>query len=269
MNSIYIGHGAPLNAIWQTPYRNNLVNFAKDHEKPEAIVVVSAHFERNIPLQITSSERPGIIYDYYGFPEEMYELQYDSPGNPKLAKQLASYLQKAGRAPSLNPHQGLDHGAWIPLSIMYPDANIPIIQLSIPIPRNPEEVFKIGQIVAPLRDQGIMFMGSGNLVHNLPHTFSRMQAFGKGLDGFREMPVENWAMDFDASLKEHLDDHKIDQLLYARNNLEYFHAAAPTTEHFDPLYFVLGTMSDDEGVSYIHEGFEGGSISMRSFVSQN
>ena len=268
MKSLYIGHGAPLNAIWQTDYRRNLEDFGKNVQKPDAIVVVSAHFERNIPLQITSSDKPGIIYDYYGFPEEMYQLQYEAPGSPELAKKLARSLEESGRDPVLNPNQGLDHGAWIPLKIMYPEADIPVLQLSIPIPRGPEELYKIGQVLAPFREDGVMFMGSGNLVHNLRHAFSKMAEFGQGLDGFKKMPTEQWAIDIDDWLKENLDERNTDEILKAPQKIDNFKAAAPTTEHFDPLYFVLGTMNGNEGISYIHEGFEGGSISMRSFVSE-
>ncbi len=268
MSSIYVGHGAPLNAVWDTQYRQHLSAFGKT-DRPEAVVVVSAHFEQHIPLQITSAEKPGIIYDYYGFPEEMYQLTYDAPGSPHLAGRLAQLLEQSGRTPMLNADQGLDHGAWIPLKIMYPEVDIPVLQLSIPIPRDPLELYRIGQAVAPLRQEGVMFMGSGNLVHNLRHTFSRMAAHGQGIDGFATMPIEQWAVDVDDWVKEHLDDGNTEMLLASPQKLENFRAAAPTTEHYDPLYFVLGTMSPSEGVSYIHEGFEGGSISMRSFVSQS
>lgn len=230
--------------------------------------MVSAHFERNIPLQITSAKQPGIVYDYYGFPDEMYQLEYNAPGDPQLAKKLAALLEASGRTPTLNPNQGLDHGAWIPLKIMYPEADIPIIQLSIPVPRDPEELYRIGQVVAPLREEGVVFMGSGNLVHNLPHTFNQMRKFGRGLDGFTQMPLESWAVDVDRWLQEQLDDRNTEMILQAPQQLDNFRTAAPTTEHFDPLYFVLGTMNSSEGVTYIHEGFEGGSISMRSFVSE-
>lgn len=268
VNSIYIGHGAPLNAMWETSYSRNLEQFASNHSRPSAIVVVSAHFERDVPLQITSADRPGIIYDYYGFPEEMYELEYDAPGDPKLATSLANTLSDAGRNPTLNSNQGLDHGAWIPLRIMYPKADVPILQLSIPVPRNPKELYRIGQELSSYRENDVMFMGSGNLVHNLPHAFSKVQQFGHGIDGFKEMPTEDWAVEVDNWLKEKLDDRATEDLLNASHQIENFHFAAPTTEHFDPLYFFLGTMSDREGINYIHEGFEGGSISMRSFASE-
>jgi len=269
VESIYIGHGAPLNAIWDTKYRDHIQQFAQQTDLPEAIVVVSAHFERHLPLQITSASRPGIVYDYYGFPEEMYQLQYDPPGDPNLAKTLAASLEKIGLNPQLNPKQGLDHGAWVPLKVMYPDATIPILQISIPIPRGPEDLYRIGQQLRSFRDQGIMFMGSGNLIHNLPHALSKLNQSGLGINAFTQLPAEQWAVEIDQWLKTQLDTQQYQLLLRASQELEHFKAAAPTTEHFDPLYFILGTMTDSEGISYIHEGFEGGSISMRSFSAQS
>lgn len=266
--SVYIGHGAPLNILWQTEYRNNLEKFSKAYQQPSAILVVSAHFERNIPLQITSSPHPSIIYDYFGFPEEMYQLQYPAKGNPDLAKQVAQTLNGLSMETHLNSDQGLDHGAWIPLKIMYPDADIPILQLSIPIPRKPEDLYRIGQSLRKFKDQGVMLMGSGNLVHNLPHAFLQLQKGNFTIDTWAKAPVEPWANEVDIWLKDNIDSMNASELLHASQNLHNFKVAAPTTEHFDPLYFILGTLDDRESMGYIHEGFEAGSISMRSMYSE-
>ena len=266
--SMFIGHGAPLNAIWDTKYRDNIAKYSKEIDIPEAILVVSAHWEKQRPLEITSAEVPGIIYDYYGFPEEMYQLKYSAPGNPQLAKKIADQLTNIGFTTELNPNQGLDHGTWIPLKMMFPEAQIPVLQLSIPIPRMPNELYKIGQTLRNLREINIMLMGSGNLVHNLPYAFKQMQTGNISMANWSSARTDSWAREADAWIKEQLDAHNTDELLDAPSKLPNFRFAAPTTEHFDPLYFFLGTLQN-EGISYIHEGFEAGSISMRSFTGEN
>jgi 4,5-DOPA dioxygenase extradiol len=267
--SIFIGHGSPMNAVLINRYHNDLRSFANSIDYPKSIVVVSAHWERQIPLQITSSSNPKIIYDYYGFPDKMYNIKYNPPGNPKLAVELSEKLNNFGLVTQLNPRQGLDHGAWIPSRILFPEANVPIVQISIPILRKAEDLIKIGASLREFRKNGVMFMGSGNLVHNLPHVFNQVR---KGKVDFNEMDkakVEPWAREIDSWLKENLDELKIDKILQIREELDNFDMAAPTTEHFDPLYFVLGTREENETINYFHEGFEGGSISMRTFTIEN
>jgi len=167
----------------------------------------------------------------------------------------------------LTDQRGLDHGAWIPLRIMYPDANIPVIQMSIPVPRTPDLVYRMGQALAPLRDQNILLMGSGNLTHNLPYAFQQMQTGKITLTG--DNPVDKWARESDEWIKAKLDDLNMTDILASPEKLPNFDMAAPTTEHFDPVYFTLGSLSEGEGVNHFHEGFQGGSISMRSFSLEN
>lgn len=265
--SIYVGHGAPTTAITEGKYQTSLSKFAKQKVEPTSIVVVSAHWESHIPMFVTSSDLPGVIYDFGGFPQVLYELEYNSPGNPKLASQVSGMLNSAGWKTQLNSVRGLDHGAWIPLRIMYPNATIPVIQLSIPIPRTPLEFYKIGQVLAPLREENIMLMGSGNLVHNIPHAIRQMQA-GKVDTGFNN-PAEEWAKETDEWLKEKIDNYAIDDLLDSPNKAPHFRMAAPTTEHFDPLYFILGTQNKREGIYHFYEGFQAGSFSMRCFANED
>lgn len=267
--SVYIGHGAPLNIIWDTNYKENLQKFAQSIPPPHSVLVVSAHWEQNIPLQITSGFQPPIIYDYYGFPKEMYQLKYPSPGNPSLAKLIAEKLSSSGLKTRLNESQGLDHGAWIPMKIMFPEANIPLIQLSIPIPRKPETLFKIGQLLAEFRKEGVMLLGSGNLVHNLPYVFQQVRLGKFGFTNWVDTPEEKWAIETDKWIKEKLDDYNLEDLLNSTYKAPHFNRAAPTTEHFDPLYFVIGTLDPQEEIIHIHEGFEAGSISMRSFTGES
>ncbi|MFX0016341.1 MAG: DODA-type extradiol aromatic ring-opening family dioxygenase [Candidatus Hermodarchaeota archaeon] len=267
--AVFIGHGAPLNIIWETNYRTNLQKFAKSITQPLSILIVSAHWEQNIPLQVTSASQPKIIYDYYGFPEEMYQIQYNPPGNAILAKKIVNTLNTSSVTAQFNDTRGLDHGAWIPLKIMYPEANIPLLQLSIPIPRNSKKLFKIGQILSDFRKEGVMLLGSGNLVHNLSHVFQQMRMGKFDFSNWSTAPEEKWAKETDDWIKEQLNNNNFDDLLDSINIAPHFRYAAPTTEHFDPLYFVLGSLDKQEGITYIHEGFEGGSISMRCFTAES
>ena len=262
--SIYIGHGSPMTVLDRKQYYHDLQMFSSNFKDLSAIVVVSAHWQQYIPIQITSGKIPGVIYDFYGFPEELYELEYNSPGNPTLALKIASELKKNNIEAVLNEHQGLDHGAWIPLKIMFPEEKIPVVQVSLPVPRNSDYLFKIGEILASLRSENTLIMGSGNLVHNIPYAMRQMQ-LGR-VDMFSDANnTDSWAKETDEWIKERLDNKEITSLLQAPDKAPHFKTAAPTTEHFDPLYFVLGTMQESEGISYIHEGFQLGSFSMRSF----
>jgi 4,5-DOPA dioxygenase extradiol len=266
--SVYIGHGAPLNVIWDTDYKETLRKFSQAIPPPQSVLVVSAHWEQNLPLQITSSFQPPIIYDYYGFPDAMYQLQYQSPGNPTLAQRVAEKLSSVGLKTHLNETRGLDHGAWIPMKIMFPKANIPLLQLSIPLPRKPLELFEIGQQLAEFRKEGIMLLGSGNLVHNLPYVFQQARQGKFDFSNWANAPEEEWAKETDSWIKEKLDANNFEDLLDSPIKAPHFNRAAPTTEHFDPLYFVIGTLGRQEGITHIHEGFEAGSISMRCFAGE-
>ncbi|MFW9856724.1 MAG: DODA-type extradiol aromatic ring-opening family dioxygenase [Candidatus Thorarchaeota archaeon] len=265
--SIYIGHGSPTNAIETGKYQTDVAQYASSIDDISAIVAVSAHWEQYIPLQITSASIPGVIYDFYGFPDEMYRLEYNAPGNPKLAIRIARMLKSKGWETTLNSQQGLDHGTWVPLRLMYPEADIPVLQLSIPIPRSPENMFKIGAILSPLREEGILFMGSGNLIHNLPYVMYQLRQGKLDPSALTSSgPVDDWAQETDEWIKERLDNLEVDRLLQAPEKAPNFKMAAPTTEHFDPIYFVLGTLRAGETVHNFHEGIQAGSLSMRSFA---
>ncbi len=265
--AIYIGHGSPTTVLDRGQYFHDLQKFSSNHKNISSIVVVSAHWQQYLPVQITSSKLPGVIYDFYGFPQEMYELEYNSPGNPDLAFKIATELKNNNIEAVLNKNQGLDHGAWVPLKIMFPEEQIPVIQVSLPVPRDSSYLFKLGQILRKLRQDNIMLMGSGNLVHNIPYAMRQMQ-LGKASIFSDNNPVDEWAQETDEWLKAKLDNKDFESLLQAPAKTPNFKMAAPTTEHFDPLYFILGSLDKSESISYIHEGFQGGSFSMRSFKTE-
>ena len=265
--AIYIGHGSPTTVLERKQYFHDLQKFSSNHKEISSIVVVSAHWQEYLPVQITSSALPGVIYDFYGFPEEMYELEYNSPGNPELAQKIAIELKKNNIDSVLNFQQGLDHGAWVPLKIMYPEEQIPVIQVSLPVPRDSKYLFKLGNILSKFRNDNILLMGSGNLVHNIPYAMRQMQ-LGKANIFSDNNKTDEWAKETDEWLKQKLDAKDIDSLLNSSSLAPNFKIAAPTTEHFDPLYFILGVMNPSETISYIYEGFQGGSFSMRSLSTE-
>ena len=253
--SLYVGHGAPLVALENDDYNQALNKFARNNPTPKTIVVVSAHWETYLPIQITSSLKPELIYDFYGFPQELYEIKYPSPGNPVVAKKIVQLLAIKGFQSVLSPLQGLDHGTWAPLSLAYPEADIPVVQISIPVPRTPKELLKIGEALKPLREEEILLLGSGNIVHNL-RMMSFPQKYGK---------TDEWARMFDEWVKENLETLNINNLNNYREQAPFNNLAVPTTEHFDPLFFILGSADKNEQNKHIYEQFHNHNVSSRCF----
>ncbi len=260
--AIFISHGAPTLAIENGKYQKSLKRFAKNIQRPSAILAVSAHWEQHKLLQITASTRPKTIHDFWGFPSELYDIQYSAPGSPQLAQKIATKLTASGFSTELNHERGLDHGTWVPLSIMYPEMSIPVLQLSIPKPRSSKELFKLGQVLSEFRNEGIMIFGSGGVVHNLRLAMRNFQLRKKHLE------PDSWAVEFDQWVEEKLLTRSFDDLLQAADKMPLFRKAAPTSEHFDPILLVIGTINRKEGVTTIHESIEYGNLSLRSFATE-
>ena len=263
--SIFIGHGSPLSAVEKGEFQTDIREYATYLVDINAIVVVSAHWEQTKPLQITATPKPDLIYDFYGFPDELYRLEYNVPGDPLLAKNISDILNSKGIETHMNIVRGLDHGTWIPLSLMFPEAQIPVLQLSIPIPRTPENLFEIGKSLKHLRKKGVLFTGSGNLIHNLGHVMNQVRMGRIDYNNFSSSPIEAWARDVDNWLKSKLANLEITDLLNSPTMINNFKLVAPTTEHFDPLYFILGTLMPEDSINHFHESIHAGSLSMRCF----
>ncbi len=265
--ALYLGHGSPTNALDKGKYSKQLLSFGKSTEVPQAIIALSAHWERHIPMFVTSGYDPGIIYDFYGFPDVLYNIKYEYRGDPRLAKLVAQELTTNGFETHLNSTRGIDHGVWVPLMKMYPEADVPIIQLSIPLPNTPNELFKIGELLSKFRYDDVMLVGSGNLVHNIPHALTQIQMGKTSLDFTSKN--EEWAVESDRWIKEKLESRKVTELLDSPHKLPHYKMAAPTSEHYDPLYFVLGATKDNEEYKQIFEGFQARSFSMRCFATES
>lgn len=248
--ALYIGHGAP--PLLDDPlWSSQLATWANDIERPKAILVVSAHWE-SAPLSLgsTSGSTP-LIYDFGGFAPKYYNLQYQAPGAPELSARIKALLSETIAD---QPNRGLDHGAYIPLLKMYPDADIPELQMSIPT-HDPEKLFRIGQQLAPLREKGVMIIGSGFLTHGLP--FLR--------DFSIDATPPGWSVEFDIWAKEVLERGAIDELMNYKSLAPGMPYAHPTVEHFAPIFITLGAATKaDEAPTTTIEGYWMG-LSKRSF----
>lgn len=248
--AIFFGHGNPLNALQRNAYTESWVQIGKSLPKPKAILCVSAHWY--LPgTAVTAMAAPRTIHDFGGFPRELYEVQYAAPGNPELAGRVRELLAPV----SVELDQGrwgLDHGTWSVLCHVYPRADIPVVQLSIDETQPPEFHYQLAKRLGPLRNEGVLIIGSGNIVHNL-HTY----AWGK-----HEVEPFDWALSFEKQAREFLIKSNDAQLVSYEALGRDALLSIPTPEHYLPLIYVLAQRREGEKVTFPVEGFDGGSISM-------
>jgi 4,5-DOPA dioxygenase extradiol len=242
MPALFIGHGSPMNAVTDNPYATRWAELGATLPRPKAIVCVSAHwFTRG--TGVTAMNRPPTIHDFYGFPPELMNKEYPCPGDPDLAKRVAELLEPLDVV--LTEEWGLDHGAWSILCRMYPDADIPVIQLSIDGTMPPQFHYEAGRRLLMLRDEGILVVGSGNVCHA-----------GRGAAGeIGEDGLYTWAASFHTKLIECIRSGEHEPI-FEYEAWEGGKQAAPTPEHFLPLLYILGLVQQDEGVSFPVEGME-------------
>jgi 4,5-DOPA dioxygenase extradiol len=249
MPAIFFGHGNPMNALEDNPYSRGWASIGKALPRPEAILCISAHWY--VPgTSITANIAPPTIHDFGGFPEALYEMRYNAPGSTKLIQQVSDVLDFI--PPALEHGWGLDHGAWSVLCHVFPDADVPVAQLSIDRTRPAAFHYELGKKLAALRDEGVLIMGSGNLVHNL-HAYAWGKPDAKPFD---------WAQRFETQAKALMESGQHDTLLHYETLGSDAMLSIPTPEHFLPLAYVLGTQREGEKISFPIEGIEGGSVSM-------
>jgi 4,5-DOPA dioxygenase extradiol len=254
--ALFVSHGAPSAALDDDAYTHALGGWARARPRPRAIVVVSAHAEVRGPVRVNAGARPSLIYDFYGFPSPLYDLRYPAPGAPDLAREVAGAFVAAGLDPVLDAQRGWDHGVWVPLRLLYPAADVPVVEVSLPVPRTPELLLAMGRALTPLRERGVILFGSGGIVHNL----RRLRWDDP------EGPPEPWAAAFGAWVDERLQARDTAGLLAYASLAPHADLAVPTSEHFDPLFFVLGARDGRDGVESLYEGFRYGTLSLRSFA---
>jgi len=239
-----------MSALGGDDHASALRAFGDSQTGTAGIVIVSAHWQDSPPIRVTAWESAPLIYDFGGFPPELYRIQYPAKGSPQLAGRVVDLLHSA----ALEPARGLDHGAWVPLRLAWPNPPCPVVQVSLPI-AEPEPLFRLGEALRPLRDEGVIVIGSGGIVHNL----SRVNL------GHKKAPVEQWAADFDSWVANEIVARRYDNVFAYRTSAPYAGLAVPSSEHFDPLFVTLGAGVPDDGLRTIFEGFQYGNLSMRSF----
>lgn len=249
MPAIFFGHGNPMNALSKNTYTDGWKAIGESLPRPSAVLCVSAHWY--LPATaVTANIKPGTIHDFGGFPRELYQVEYPAPGSPDLARRVQALLAPVHVA--LDESWGLDHGTWSVLCHVFPQADIPIVQLSIDETQPPEFHYEIGKRLAPLRDEGVLITGSGNLVHNL-HTY----AWGR----HRVEPFD-WAIRFENRARELLRSGDDAPLIAYETMGSDARLSVPTPEHYLPLLYVLAVRRAGEEVSFPVEGVDGGSVSM-------
>ncbi|MBX3101899.1 MAG: 4,5-DOPA dioxygenase extradiol [Bacteroidetes bacterium] len=255
MPALFLGHGNPMNAIQDNPFTRRLQEVGRELPRPQAALVVSAHWETR-GTWVQASAQPRTIHDFGGFPPALFAVQYPAPGSPEWAQKTIDVGQAHQVLVHPTEEWGLDHGTWSVLRFLYPDADVPLFQLSLDIARSPQQHHELARLLRTLREQGVMIIGSGNLVHNLREVDWHHQYGG---------PVFDWAQDFDQRLVQLIAQQNIAQLATTTPDA-LFRRAQPTLEHYLPLLYVLGASYPDEQPQYFYEDFQHGSISMRSFL---
>lgn len=251
MPSLFIGHGSPMNAVADNDYTRTLGDLGKRIGRPRAIVCISAHWMTE-GTWITHQARPRTIHDFTGFPKALFDIQYPAPGDPALAEHIQA--STAGLRINLDDAQwGFDHGAWSVLRHLYPDADVPVLQLSLDMERGPDYHLACGRALAPLRDQGILILGSGNIVHNL-----------RTIKWEQDAAPYPWAVEFDAWVKDRLDAGDSNALVTDALATAAGRLSIPTLEHWYPFLTAIGAAAPDERPVTVYDGIHNASISMRS-----
>lgn len=247
MPVLFVGHGSPMNAIEQNGFTETLGELRQRLPRPRAVCVISAHWVTR-GSEVLTVAKPRTIHDFYGFPAPLYEVEYPAPGAPEEAQRLA-------RETEIRPDEtwGFDHGAWSVLKHLYPEAGVPVFQVSLDAGRSLPGHVELGSELVRLRERGVLIMGSGNIVHNL-----------RRMDGEKNAQPYPWTLEFDERVKQAIESRDVASLAAPEEwGKPLASLAHPTLEHYVPLLYCLGSTTEKDGVSYPYEGFEYGSLSMR------
>jgi 4,5-DOPA dioxygenase extradiol len=246
---LFLAHGAPTLALEGGAWAEQLARLSLRLPPLKAVLVCSAHWETSGGFRVGAALEPRTIHDFGGFPEALYSLHYPAPGASDLASRVVSLLAEGGFDAAADPGRGLDHGVWVPLLHLLPEARVPVVPLSLPRPREPRSLWAVGRILAPLREEGVLILGSGGLVHNLGQ-----------LDWMDASAPEPWAQAFETWMLERLSGDPAQAM-------DWVHApgaatAVPTSEHLDPLWFALGA-AGDASAQTLFAGWQFGNLSLR------
>ncbi|MEO7313280.1 MAG: 4,5-DOPA dioxygenase extradiol [Chitinophagaceae bacterium] len=250
MPMLFVGHGSPMNAIEQNEFAKEWRSIGAALPKPNAILCISAHWETR-GTKITAMEKPPTIHDFGGFPQELFDVHYPAPGSPSLALDIQTLLKPTPAA--LDTQWGLDHGCWSVLRHMYPNADIPVLEMSMDLNRTPQQHYDFAKELSALRKKGVLIIGSGNMVHNL-----RMLNWQRPVTGY------DWAIEANNNFKSLITSGKNDLLIGYQNLGSEAKLAIPTPEHYLPLLYILGLKEENENQSFFSDQLVMGSISMTS-----
>ena len=251
--ALFVSHGAPTMVLdRKSPARAFLTDLGRRMERPRAVLCITAHWETD-EATVGGAGKPDTIHDFHGFPDGLYELAYAAPGAPAVAARAASLLRAAGEGSRIDMKRGLDHGTWVPLMLMFPDADIPVAQLPVMPARGPAAHLEVGRILRPLLDDGVLIVGSGGAVHNLAD-------FRPGA----EMPAP-WAVAFEEWLVDAVTRGAAEDVAAYREKAPDGAMAHPRDEHFLPLPVVMGAAGEGAAGTVLHRGFEHGSVGMAAF----
>jgi 4,5-DOPA dioxygenase extradiol len=251
--SVFISHGSPMHALQPGAAGEAWKALGRRLPKPRSILIASAHWETSLPM-LTGAAKPQTIHDFYNFPEPLYRLRYPAPGAPELAQRALALLKDAGIGGSIDATRGLDHGAWTPLLYAYPEANVPVVQISVQPALGPRHHLQLGKALRPLTDEGVLIIGSGHMTHNL-RDWSR----GQG-------QAEPYAREFAEWVKARLESHDFDALADYRSRSPHGVRAHPTDEHFLPLFFALGAAPEGTRPERIYDAIDSGVLAMDAYV---
>lgn len=251
--ALFVSHGAPTFALEPGVLGPKLRQFGERLQGLQAVAIVSAHWQTP-GLQVMHTAAPETIHDFGGFPPALYRLKYPAPGAPAMAADTAALLGAAGFSVSFDEVRGLDHGVWVPLLYLLPEARVPVFQVSLPFAYNAERALQLGRALKGLRDRGVLVMGSGSLTHNLREI------------GQTDPSNTRYALEFTAWVREHLEKKDIDALVDYRRRAPHALRAHPTEEHFLPLLVALGASDDEDAVEVIEGGMTYGVLSMESYA---
>lgn len=250
MPLLFIGHGHPMNALFENAFTQSLKNIHKKIQKPTAIMVVSAHWETRGTF-VSVDPFPRTIYDFGGFDDKLFDIKYEPLGHPKMAREVITHLPFVKEDRSM----GLDHGAWTVLKFMYPQADIPVFQMSIDYTQSPARHYEMAQALKKMREKGVLIVGSGNIVHNLGR-----------LDWQHiDAKTQDWALEFDSTVKAKLDSRNYESLIAYQKLGASALISVPSEDHYIPMLYILGLADKKEPLTYIYEGFQYANISMRCF----
>ncbi len=253
--TVFISHGSPMHALEPGAAGTAWEELGRCLPRPQAILMVSAHWETNLPM-LTGSAKPRTIHDFYNFPEPLYRLSYAAPGAPAVAARAKALLEQAGITAGIDGCRGLDHGAWSPLLHVYPQADVPVVELSVQTAFGARHHLAVGRALRPLAGEGILVIGSGHMTHNL----------GDWMRGVRGAPHAAYAREFQRWVNDRIVGRDYDALAEYRERAPHALRAHPTEEHFLPLFVALGAAGDDARPQRLFDGIENGVLAMDAYL---